>query len=26
VGFEDGSVAEPSIVDFCQENVSLTVE
>ncbi|MCT7949427.1 hypothetical protein NG798_06485 [Ancylothrix sp. C2] len=26
VGFEDGSVAEPSIVDFCQSNVSLTVE
>lgn len=26
VGFEDGSVAEPAMVDFCKENVSLTVE
>lgn len=26
VGFEDESVAEPSIVDFCAENVELTVE
>ncbi len=26
VGFEDGSVAEPAIVDFCAANVELTVE
>lgn len=26
VGFDDGSVAEPEIVDFCEENVSLEVK